>query len=140
MRILFICRANIGRSQMAAAFFNKLSKKHKASSAGTHVGLLKDGTPVHHFIVDCMKEIGYDVSKSTRRQLTAEMAEEADKIVVITDKKDLPDYIKDSQKVIFWNVEDAKDKPYGFHRLIRDKIKKLVEELVKELGYLAIIK
>ena len=34
MKVLFVCKSNIGRSQMAEAFFNKFSKNHKAISAG----------------------------------------------------------------------------------------------------------
>ena len=36
MKILFVCKGNVGRSQMATALFNKMSKI-KASSAGTNV-------------------------------------------------------------------------------------------------------
>ncbi len=86
------------------------------------------------FVVDCMKELGYDVSKSKRRQLTLKMAEEADKIVAITDKKDLPEYVKNSPKAVFWDVADAKGKSYEFHCSLRDEVKKLVEKLVKEIG------
>ena len=37
MKILFVCVANVGRSQMAEAFCNKLSR-HEAISAGSQVG------------------------------------------------------------------------------------------------------
>jgi protein-tyrosine-phosphatase len=39
MKILFVCHANAGRSQVAKALFNKLSQ-HKAESAGTKVEAL----------------------------------------------------------------------------------------------------
>lgn len=32
--VLFICKGNSGRSQIAQAFFNRLSKERKAMSAG----------------------------------------------------------------------------------------------------------
>ncbi len=34
MKVLFICRANVGRSQMAEAIFNKFSEGNLAVSAG----------------------------------------------------------------------------------------------------------
>ncbi len=37
MEILFVCRANVGRSQMAAGLFNKYSKTHHADSVGFQV-------------------------------------------------------------------------------------------------------
>ena len=37
MKVLFVCVANVGRSQMAEAFFNRISA-HEATSAGSQVG------------------------------------------------------------------------------------------------------
>ena len=131
MEVLFICRANVGRSQMAPAFFNRLSKKNKAVGAGTHVGN-HEGEPSHPFVIQCMSEVGYDLSKNTRKQLTPEMVKNVGKIIVMTEKEDLPDFI-DMSKVVFWEIDDAKDKSLEFHRRIRDQIKSLVEKLVKEI-------
>lgn len=61
------------------------------------------------------------------------MVKNVGKIIVMTEKENLPDYV-DMKKVVFWNIEDAKDKSLEFHRQIRDEIKKLVEKLVKEIG------
>ena len=131
MEVLFVCRANVGRSQMATAFFNRLSKKNKAVGAGTHVGK-HEGEQLHPFVVQCMSELGYDLSRNTRKQLAPEMVKNADKIIVMTKKENLPDFV-DMSKVVFWEIDDAKDKPLEFHRLIRDQIKSLVEKLVKEI-------
>lgn len=132
MKVLFICRANVGRSQMAAAIFNKISKNHKAISAGTHVEQ-REGQNLDEFVVKCMAEMGYDLSRKTMRQLNRDMVKEADKIIVLTDKEDLPDYIRDSPNVVFWSVEDGKGRPYGFVCKIRDEIKSLVERLVADI-------
>lgn len=131
MDVLFICRANVGRSQMAPAFFNKLSKKHKAVGAGTHVDN-HEGEPLHPFVVQCMSEVSYDLSENTRKQLTPEMVKKADKIIVMTEKENLPDYV-DLSKVVFWEIDDAKNESLEFHRQIRDQIKSLVKKLVNEI-------
>ena len=34
MKVLFVCNGNVGRSQAAEAYFNRLSKKNTAISAG----------------------------------------------------------------------------------------------------------
>ncbi len=59
--VLFACVHNAGRSQMAAAWFNKLCDPHKAvaMSAGT-----QPGERVHHGVVDAMLEVGIDLSKT----------------------------------------------------------------------------
>lgn len=121
MRVLFICKGNVGRSQMAEAFFNRFSK-HQGVSAGTHVSK-KEGQSVHELVINCMAELGYDLSGQKRKQLTPEMVEEADKVVVITKKEDLPDYVKNYPNLVFWDVEDAVNTSYGFHCKIRDQIK-----------------
>ena len=137
MNILFVCKANVGRSQIAAALFNKYSKRNKAKSAGTHVGE-KEGQTIGEnekakFVWTVMDEEGIDVRNNKRIQLTPEMVEEADKVVMIVDKKDWPDYLKESDKVIYWNLEDAKDTDYEFHVKTRDLIKKKIKKLLKEI-------
>ena len=133
MKVLFVCRGNVGRSQMASAFFNKISEKNQSLSAGTHVGE-NEGKYLHEFVIRCMAESDFDLSKNIRRQLAPEMVKEVDKVVVITEKEDLPNYVKNSKKLIFWDVEDGKGKSYEFHCKIRDQIRNLVEKLVKEIG------
>ena len=118
---------------MATAFFNTLSNNHHAIGTGTHVGD-NEGRPLQELVIRCMAELGYDLSKETRRQLTPEIAHESDKIIVLNEKEDLPPYLRDSPKLIFWDVEDAKGTSYDFHVKIRDQIKGFVEELVREIG------
>ncbi len=134
MDVLFVCRGNNGRSQMAEAMFNRLSR-NRATSAGVEVGMeSNEGSPINPLEIRIMDEIGYDISRSARRQLTKEQAEEADIIVSMVGKDSMPDYLKNSKKVIYWDVETSRDRSYKFQVMTRDKIKKLVEQLVKELG------
>ena len=35
MKVLFVCRGNVGRSQMAEAYYNFFTKSNMATSAGT---------------------------------------------------------------------------------------------------------
>jgi len=137
MNVLFICRGNVGRSQIAESFFNKLSRYH-ATSAGARVGKY-EGQSINfegrgEFAVHCMKELGYDLSDKTSKQLTQKMVETADKVVVIMEEHEremLPGYVTDSQKAAYWDVEDGAGKNYEFYITMRDKIENLVEKLVK---------
>jgi arsenate reductase (thioredoxin) len=56
--VLFACVHNAGRSQMAAAWFNKLADpaKARAISAGTN-----PGPQVHPEVVTAMREVGVDL-------------------------------------------------------------------------------
>ena len=138
MKLLFVCKWNAGRSQMAEELFNKYSNDHQAISAGTHVNKfqfqgnkLKDFA---HHVVTVLKEKGIDASEKTQTQLTATLADSADKIIFLTDKKDLPKYLINSKKVTYWKIEDGDGKDYEFHINMRNQIDKLVKELVSQIG------
>ena len=61
--VLFACVHNAGRSQMAAAWFNRLADpaKARAISAGTD-----PGSRVHPEVIDAMNEVGVDLSRLAR--------------------------------------------------------------------------
>jgi len=54
--ILFICKGNSGRSQMAEAFFNYVSRNERAISAGT----MPDET-IHPWTAQIMSEVGIEM-------------------------------------------------------------------------------
>ena len=62
--IIFACVRNAGRSQMAAAFFNKLADpaKARAISSGT-----TPGDRVHPEVVEVMQEEDIDLSRAPLR-------------------------------------------------------------------------
>lgn len=66
MKVLFVCRGNVGRSQMAAEFYNDL-KPGDAASAGTTVDLpgqkLKHRSGANE-VVSAMREKGLDVGEN----------------------------------------------------------------------------
>jgi protein-tyrosine-phosphatase len=100
MKVLFVCVANVGRSQMAEAFFNRLSTHH-ASSAGTQVGDREGQTLADRAreseasstsgnMLKIMKdEEELDLRQKVRKQLTPEMVKEADKVIVICSERPL---------------------------------------------------
>ena len=77
--VLFACVHNAGRSQMAAALFNKFAnpRKAKAISAGTH-----PASHVHPY-VKVMSEAGLDLSKERPKKITKEMMLTADFLVTM---------------------------------------------------------
>lgn len=142
MKILFICRGNVARSQIAEAIFNNLSeKKHIAVSAGTKVvkeDISKEGQKIKDIdtatnIIITMREVGIDVSDHIRNQLTFEIFEKADKVIVMAEMETVPEYLKQSGKVIFWEVSDPKGQSLEFTRQIRNQINILIENLIKTI-------
>lgn len=62
--VLFICRHNSGRSQMAESILNRLGKGWvKAESAGL------EPKPVDSLVIDVMDEIGYDLSRKRSKDV-----------------------------------------------------------------------
>ncbi len=108
-----------------------MSKKHHAISAGTSVTGTDKTVP--DIVVECMAEIGIDILKSRRKQLTPEMIDAADIVVMVTAKEDWPDYVMTSGKARFWDVEDAKGRDYEFHCSRRDEIKEHIKNLLEEI-------
>ena len=141
MKVLFVCNANMGRSQVAEASFNQLSSV-PARSAGTRADeiieraqpssrRLKDGGSS---AISYMSEQGVDVSEQLREQLISEMVQEADKVIVMADDDTWPDYLRNSDKVAVWTIQDTRGMGPDSARPLYDEIKRRVHELVKEVG------
>ncbi len=127
-KILFICKGNSGRSQMAEAFFNYLSKTKNAISAG-----IKPDKRIHPWTVRVMKEAGIDVSRRKPKLLTNRKMEKADKIIVMESEvlKNIPSEY--SSKLERWRIGKLLGKSPKKVRVIRNQIKKRVERLIKAI-------
>ena len=108
MKVLFICYANVGRSQVAEACFKSRSQ-HDCDSAGLAVDeriaqmklpskKLKH-TAIQHSVRYIKRELGLDVGEKERRQLVPEMIDAADLAIVIAEKERWPGYLKECNKV-----------------------------------------
>jgi arsenate reductase len=78
--VLFACVHNAGRSQIAAALFNKYAEptKARAISAGT-----QPTERVHPEVVTAMRERGLDLSSQKPQLLTAGVASTADWLITM---------------------------------------------------------
>ena len=125
--VVFACVHNAGRSQMAAALFNKLADpaKGRALSAGT-----SPGGRVHPEVVTVMREEGIDLSDARPRKLTPELAAEAQLLVTMGCGDECP-YVPGLRRDD-WPLEDPKGKPIERVRAIRDEIRDRVEALIAQ--------
>jgi arsenate reductase (thioredoxin) len=124
---LFVCLHNAGRSQMSQALFERVAEgRHTALSAGT-----TPGERVHPAVIEVMCELGIDLADRTPRNLTDELARQAD-VVVTMGCGDACPYIP-GKRYIDWSLPDPKDRPLAEVRATRDEIQQLVAELVVEL-------
>jgi arsenate reductase len=128
--VLFACVHNAGRSQMAAAFFNRLANptKARAVSAGT-----QPGDRVHPEVVNAMEEVGIDLSTAETRKLTPALARQAQVLVTMGCGDECP-YVPGAKRDD-WPLDDPKGRPVEQVREIRDEIRSRVESLIKAEGW-----
>ncbi|MEA2324274.1 MAG: hypothetical protein QOD81_4124 [Solirubrobacteraceae bacterium] len=127
--VLFVCRANAGRSQISQALFEQATEgRHHALSAGSEAD--PDGH-LHPPVVEVMRELGVDLAGRRPQPLTQGLAEQAD-IVVTMGCGDACPYIP-GKRYLDWELEDPKDRPVDDVRAIRDDIARRVRDLVAEL-------
>ena len=129
-RVVFACRHNAGRSQMAAAFFNRLADPAKAAaiSAGT-----EPAQWVHPEVLAVMGEDGIDLVGQKPQRLTAELAAGARYLVTMGCGEACP-FIPGAT-LEDWQLEDPKGQPASRVREIRDDIRNRVEALVRRNGW-----
>ncbi|HZO87674.1 MAG TPA: arsenate reductase ArsC [Chthonomonadaceae bacterium] len=130
--VLFVCVHNAGRSQMAEALTNKRAVERRlpvrALSAGTVAG-----QRINPVAQEVMREIGVTMDGQRPKQLTQEMANEADHIITMgcgVDADACPARIYISED---WGLDDPAGQPIEKVRAIRDQIRERVEKLLDEL-------
>ena len=128
--VLFACVHNAGRSQMAAAWLNRLADpaKARAISAGT-----APGARVHPEVVAAMAEVGVDLSRETPRRLTDELARSAALLVTMGCGEACP--VVPGLRRDDWPLDDPKAQPLARVREIRDEIRRRVAALVEAEGW-----
>jgi protein-tyrosine-phosphatase len=137
MKVLFICYANVGRSQVAEACFKMLSPHECESDRIAAMKLasrkLKDN-PNQSSVQYIRRELGVDIGEKERRQLVPEMIDTADFVVVIAEKERWPTYLEEGNKVVFWDIQDpagmADDLADHLYRQVQRRVEQLVVEMV----------
>ena len=143
-KILFVCNANVVRSQMAQAFYNHFTKTQNADSAGVNAEkypttkiptvadfdahlVAKNLDPLA--VIDLMREKGIEVGASQRTQLTKDMLCDYDLVVNIANRNQTPDWLK-GDNVVWWKIEDPHAESRELAELACDEIEKRVKKLI----------
>ena len=143
-KILFVCNANVVRSQMAQAFYNHFTKTQNADSAGVNAEkypttkiptvadfdahlVAKNLDPLA--VIDLMREKGIEVGASQRTQLTKDMLCDYDLVVNIANRNQTPDWLK-GDNVVWWKIEDPHAESRKLAELACDEIEKRVKQLI----------
>ena len=124
---MFLCVHNAGRSQMAAAFLERIAgNRIRVISAGS-----APGEQLNPAVVSVLLEVGIDIRSNTPKKLTDDMARESDVIVTMGCGDACPVY--PGKKYVDWELTDPAGKTIDEVRVIRDEIEARVRGLVAEL-------
>jgi arsenate reductase len=129
--VIFASVHNAGRSQMAAALFNRWADpaKARAISAGT-----RPAERVHPEVVDVLRERGIDIVHVKPQQLTDELARRAQRLVTMGCGDEcpvVPGLARDD-----WPHEDPKGQARERVREICDHIAQRVRSLLTSEGWI----
>lgn len=130
--VIFACVHNAGRSQMAAAFFNRWADpaQARAVSAGT-----QPASRVHPEVLETMRELGIDLSAARPRLLTAELAQAASLLVTMGCGEACP--LVPGLRRMDWPLPDPKGGTPEQVRAIRDEIRRRAQALIEDEGWAA---
>lgn len=126
---IFACVHSAGRSQMAAALFNRAADPARAGAvaAGT-----EPAARVHPVVVEAMRELGIDLSQARPQKLTAELAAQADTLITMGCGEQCP--VVPGVRRDDWPLPDPAGQDLGAVRAIREQIAARVAALVEREG------
>jgi arsenate reductase (thioredoxin) len=128
-KVMFVCKRNSCRSQMAEGFARAIGD---GKIAVTSSGL--ESSRVHPTAIQVMSEIGIDIAGQTSNSLSEFNAEDYDAVISLCGcGVNLPEAWVLRNVFEDWQLEDPDGKSIEtFHR-VRDEIKARVEKLVDSL-------
>ncbi len=128
--VLFACVHNAGRSQIAAALFNKYADpgKARAISAGT-----QPAARVHQEVIEVMHSEGIDLSSQRPQLLTPELAATAGWLITMGCGDECP--VVPGTHRDDWPIADPKGQPATAVADIANEIRGRVQRLVDERGW-----
>ena len=129
-KVMFVCRRNSCRSQMAEGFARTLGEGEiEVTSSGL------EGSRVHPTAIAVMSEIGIDLSNQTSDALSDFKADDYDAVISMCGcGTGLPPEWVTQEVFEDWELEDPDGQPIEtFHR-VRDEIKQRVAKLIEQLS------
>lgn len=127
-RVMFVCKKNSARSQMAEGFAKTLGKgKIEVISSGL------EASQVRPEAIATMKEIGIDITNQHSKPLSDFKAEDFDVVISLCGcGVNLPTAWVLREVFEDWQLDDPAEQPEIFPR-VRDQIKERVTQLIESL-------
>jgi arsenate reductase len=128
-RVMFVCKKNSRRSQMAEGFARTLGDcKITVTSSGL------EASEVDPTTIQVMSEVGIDISNQTSKPLSDFNAEDYDAVISLCGcGVNLPEEWVIRDVFEDWQLDDPEGQDIETFRRIRDEVKERVETLVHSL-------
>ena len=127
-KVLFACRENACRSQMASAFAQFLAgDKLDVSNAGS-----EPAEKINPDMVKVMHERGIDMGFRNPRSMEEAIANDTPELIITMGCGEQCPLVPGA-KIIDWDLPDPAGKPMEFMRDVRDEIEKKVVTLINEI-------
>lgn len=126
-KIMFVCKKNSRRSQMAEGFARTLgSGKVAVASSGLEASHVDPKT------VEIMSEVGIDISNQTSKPLSDFKAEDYDAVISLCGcGVNLPEEWVSREVFQDWQLDDPEGQPLDTFRRVRDEVKERIEKLLQ---------
>ncbi|MDY7022314.1 MAG: arsenate reductase, glutathione/glutaredoxin type [Cyanobacteriota bacterium] len=127
--IMFVCKKNSSRSQMAEGFAKKLGEgKVQVTSSGL------EASEVNPHAIKAMSDIGIDIRDQTSKALSGFNAEDYDAVISLCGcGVNLPPEWVTQEIFEDWQLDDPAEQPEIFPR-VREEVKERVEKLIEKLS------
>jgi arsenate reductase len=127
-RVMFVCKKNSARSQMAEGFAKSLGAgKITVTSSGL------ESSQVNPIAIQVMQDVGIDISQQTSNPLSEFQPTDFDVVISLCGcGVNLPPEWVTRSVFEDWQLDDPAEQPEIFPR-IRDEVKERVEKLVQSV-------
>ncbi|MGQ9866305.1 MAG: arsenate reductase, glutathione/glutaredoxin type [Pseudanabaenaceae cyanobacterium] len=128
-RVMFVCKKNSRRSQMAEGFAKTLGAGQiEVKSSGLSASFVDPLT------IEAMKEVGIDISDQSSKVLTDFNPEDFDAVISLCGcGVNLPPEWVTRDVFEDWQLDDPEGEGLETYRRIRDEVKARVENLIAQL-------
>jgi arsenate reductase (thioredoxin) len=129
-RVMFVCKKNSRRSQMAEGFARSVGEgKIAVSSSGLEASQVDPTT------VEVMSEVGVDISNQTSKPLSDFHPEDYDAVISLCGcGVNLPESWVLRDVFQDWQLDDPEGQPIETYRRVREEVKERVVKLVESLS------
>lgn len=129
-RVMFVCKKNSRRSQMAEGFARTLGAgKIEVASSGLEASSVDPAT------IAVMSEVGIDISNQTSKPLGDFSPQDYDAVISLCGcGVNLPEEWVLREVFQDWQLDDPEGQPLETYRRVRGEVRERVEKLIQSLS------